>query len=150
MTAKARSVEWGRKCGYLVGDVEQAKWLPLGEECDKCEQPKMRFWRKDLFGWGDLLFISLDGKEDILVQASKHAGVAMRMTASEEFERYLRSGRRAELHVWSPPSPGGGRRKWLLRRYRIVLGDMGLEARRMLDIDDPEKKAGQANQDEVL
>jgi hypothetical protein len=129
---------WAR--GYLVGDVEQAKWLPVGEEeCEACGNPELRFWRKDLFGFGDLVAIKAD-EPTILVQSSADAGVAIRLKASAEFERYLRSDRLAHLHTWSRPV--GSRRLWLLRRYNVVLSSSGLEATRMLEEPAPVRAAG--------
>jgi hypothetical protein len=66
--------------------------------------------------------------------------VAIRLKASAEFERYLRSNRLAHLHTWSRPV--GSRRLWLLRRYNVVLSSSGLEAKRMLEADAAVRAAG--------
>jgi len=137
VTAKARTMVWGRKMGYLVGDVEQAKWLPIGKHrCRSCKMPKMRYWRKDLFGFGDVLFLGnrIMGSDDILVQSTADPAIERRLIAyngGPEFMTYIKAGRKAEIHVWTKPSPKGERRTWMLRRYAIVLGKDGLEARRI-------------------
>ena len=135
MTAKARSMAWGRKAGYLVADVEKATWLPVGNvKCPNCRQPKMRYWRKDAFGWGDLWYAGIDGRPHVLVQStSTDKSMQPRLTASAEFQAYLEAGLKAELHVWTKPSPKGERRTWALRRYDMVWTREGVEARRLED-----------------
>jgi hypothetical protein len=89
MTPTARTMQYLRRWGYLVDVVE--RWIPRANV------------RRDLFGIGDLLAVTMD-EPPLLVQCTSLANVSARVAKAQTCQGlavWLRTGSRFQVFGWA-------------------------------------------------
>ena len=146
MTPTARSLEWLRNRGNFAATVETWIHKPKEIKCSHCESKLQSVlapqYRKDLFGWADILSFGPDGF--LFVQATDDSSVSKRRLEKADgpaLEEWLRRGGRLEIHGWKKRPVQG--KKGVLMRWspRIVPVTMdGMPARTLAPQPQPRAK----------
>lgn len=118
----SRSLDYLRKQGFHAGVVEQNVRYP--EKINGRPTGKMIMFKRDLFGWCDIIAVRPSGKGTVYVQTTSRANQSSRLKkiiASKEAIDVLLAGNTILVHGWAQVGARGERKTWQVSVHRLEL-----------------------------
>jgi hypothetical protein len=127
MSAQTLTNKRLRDCGWIVGKTEQDMRIP-----DKTIPGGYKIFKRDLFGFADLVAVHPDSPGTLYVQTTVNLGSHKterleKIEASSATIPLLKAGNQVEFWGWRKIGPRGKRKTWQVSRWRAVLGEQGTE-----------------------
>lgn len=118
----SRSLEFLRRAGFHAGVVEQNVRYP--EKINGKPTGKMIMFKRDLFGWCDIIAVRPRGKGTVYVQTTSRDNQSSRLKkilASKEALDVLLAGNEIVVHGWAQVGARGARKTWQVSVHRLEL-----------------------------
>lgn len=114
MSPTSRTLKFLRQAGWTADIVE--RWIPAPND-NRDEKRGPSGFRRDLFGFADIIAVWPAGKEILLIQATSAANVSARLEKSRQqltLRAWLGAGGRFEVWGWHKADG-----RWQVRRVEV-------------------------------